>query len=195
MITKEGLEKRYEVMSNSELMEIIDHKFEYTDLAVSVAIQELAKRNVSEEDVAKHKNKIVLEFQTAVEKNFIDDLTIGQKLLFFYIFWLPWLTSAIRRNFASDGFVLKYRQAGHFALMGMISCFVSVFTMLLLDLHSIMVYIFFALLGGITLHYDLTVRRKKRLKVHDEQFSQVEDPDDSDADHYGNANEGRDASQ
>ena len=49
MITKEESEHNFSTMINHELLEIMDRKFEHTELAILVALQELSKRNLSEE--------------------------------------------------------------------------------------------------------------------------------------------------
>ena len=51
MVTKEDLEKRYSNLSNAELLDIIENKFSYTELAVTVAIEEIGNRKVTEEEI------------------------------------------------------------------------------------------------------------------------------------------------
>ncbi|AWH86120.1 hypothetical protein HYN59_13815 [Flavobacterium album] len=172
MVTKEDLEKRYLQLSNSELIDIIDRKFEYTELAVTIAIQELAKRNVDEQDVVKYKEKVFLEFRDEFQKNFVDDLSISQKLFFFYFFWIPFITIPLKNNFARDGFMLKRSQAGFFSTMGFAACFISIF---LVSVSSALTYAVFILLGFLTLQYDLLIRRKNRLQASREQIKQSEE--------------------
>lgn len=172
MVTKEDLEIRYAALSNSELMDIIDRKFEYTELAVTVAIQELGKRDVNEQDVANYKEKVFTEFHDEIQKNFVDDLTVTQKLLFFYFFWIPFVTIPIKNNFVRDGFLLKRSQAGFFSIMGFAACFISI---LLVSVSSVLTYTIFILLGFLTLQYDLIIRRKKRMQTVYEQIKQSEE--------------------
>src|SRR4051812_45138504 len=99
MVTKEELQKKYATLSPDKLMEIIDNKFDYTELAVTIAIQELSSRNITEDEVKSYKDKQVEKVTTFVKRNIVDDLNLLQKNLFFFI-WFPLLTYAFRRNFA-----------------------------------------------------------------------------------------------
>jgi hypothetical protein len=120
MITKEELQEKYATLSPDKLMEIIDNKFDYTELAVTVAIQELSSRNITEDDVKSYKDKQVEKVTTFVKRNIVDDLNLLQKNLFFFI-WFPLLTYAFRRNFAEDGYLLKLKQANYYSWAGFIS--------------------------------------------------------------------------
>jgi hypothetical protein len=120
MPTKEELQEKYATLSTDKLMEIIDDKFAYTELAVTLALHELSSRNVSEGDIKSYKDKQVEKLTTFVKRNIIDDLTLLQKNLFFFI-WFPLLTYAFRRNFSEDGYLLKLKQANYYSWAGFIS--------------------------------------------------------------------------
>ncbi len=120
MTTKEELQEKYATLSTDKLMEIIDHKFDYTELAVTVAIQELSTRNVTEDEIKEYKDKQVEKLKTFVKRNIVDDLSLLQKNLFFFI-WIPLLTFAFKRNFAEDGYLLKLKQANYYSWAGFIS--------------------------------------------------------------------------
>jgi hypothetical protein len=55
-----------------------------------------------------------------LKRNIVDDLNLLQKNLFF-IFWIPLLTFAFKRNFAEDGYLLKLKQANYYSWAGFIS--------------------------------------------------------------------------
>jgi hypothetical protein len=57
MITQEELQQKYTTLSTHKLMEIIENKSDYTELAVTIAIQELSGREVSEDDVKNYRDK------------------------------------------------------------------------------------------------------------------------------------------
>lgn len=120
MVTKEELQKKYINLSNHELLNIIENKFDYTDLAVSVALSELSKRNINEDDIKEYKESIEKEIETFIERNIVDDLSIIQKLLFF-IFWVPLLNFPFRQNFSDEGYELKLKQANYYSWAGFIS--------------------------------------------------------------------------
>jgi len=121
MITKEDLEKKYSTFSNSELLDIIQDKFSYTDIAVLVAMSEISKRNLNEQDIKKYKTAKELEIKNFIQKNIVDDLSFLQKNLFFYI-WIPFLNFPFKRNFFDDGFELKLKQANYYSWLGFAFC-------------------------------------------------------------------------
>jgi hypothetical protein len=65
-MTREDLQEQYATLSTNELLEIIDRKFDYTELAVTVALEEIGRRNLSEENIREYK-----EEQEAQAKSFI----------------------------------------------------------------------------------------------------------------------------
>ena len=121
MVLKEDLEKRYSKLSNQELMEIIENKFSYTELAVSVAFSEISKRKITEEDIKTYKDFQIIEAEKLIKKNIVEDLTLVQKILFF-IFWIPFIGFLLKRNFIEDEYILKLMQANYYAWFGFISC-------------------------------------------------------------------------
>jgi len=116
-MTREELEKRYSTLSIDELFEIIDHKFGYTELAVMIAIEEMGRRKISEEDILKYKEDQIQEINKLIERNIVDDLSVLQKNLFYFL-WVPILTFPFKRNFREDGYVLKLKQANYYSLFG-----------------------------------------------------------------------------
>ncbi len=57
MVSKEELKGTFSMLPTEKLMEIIDNKFGYTELAVSVAFEELAGREITEEEIKNYKSK------------------------------------------------------------------------------------------------------------------------------------------
>jgi hypothetical protein len=117
MNSREDLEKRYATLSNDQLMDIIEKKFDYTELAVTIAFEELSRRKISEDDVKKYKDSKIEQVETFIVRNIVDDLTLIQKNLFFFI-WIPLLNFPFKRNFSDDGFVLKLKQANYYSWLG-----------------------------------------------------------------------------
>lgn len=107
-------------------MEILDNTFDYTELAVTLAIQELSSRNISEDEVKNYKDQQVEKLNTFISRNITDDLNLLQKILFFFI-WFPLFNFAFKMNFKDDGYVLKLRQANYYSLSGFVSMFATAF--------------------------------------------------------------------
>ena len=116
-MTKEDLEKQYAALSTNELLEIVDQKFDYTDLAVTVALAEISKRGVPEEAVKEYKDLQISKIKESVQKIIIDDLKVGYKIFFFFI-WFPLLNFPFKQNYRDGNFVLKLSQAGYYSGLG-----------------------------------------------------------------------------
>jgi hypothetical protein len=119
MVSKEELQVTYSSLPTEKLMEIIDNKFGYSELAVSVAFEELAGRKISEEEIKSYKSKQIEKLNSYIRKNISHDLTLSQKNLFYFIF-IPLLTSPFRQSFREKGYKLKIKQANYYSLIGFI---------------------------------------------------------------------------
>lgn len=135
-MTKQELKKTYAALSTPELLEIVDRKFEYTDLAVSVALAELASRQVSEQDIIDYKEMQVGKAERYIKRNIVDDLTLLQKNLFYFLF-IPVINFALRQNFRDDGYILKLKQANYYSFVGFIFLALSVFLSVYFDLPDL----------------------------------------------------------
>src|ERR1700744_5005284 len=98
MVSKEELKGTFSMLPTEKLMEIIDNKFGYTELAVTVAFEELASRKITEEEVKSHKFKQVEKLNDYIKKNISHDLVFSEKNLFYFLF-LPLLTFPFKHNF------------------------------------------------------------------------------------------------
>jgi hypothetical protein len=116
-MTKEDLEKQYAELSTNELLEIVDRKFDYTDLAVAVALAEISKRKISEETLKEYKDIQISRLKESARKILVDDLQVGYKIFFFFI-WFPLLNFALKQNYRDGNFVLKLSQARYYSGLG-----------------------------------------------------------------------------
>ncbi len=119
MVSKQELQVTYSSLPTEKLMEIIDNKFGYTEMAVSVAFEELAGRKISEEEIKNYKSKQIEKLNNYIRKNISNDLTLSQKNLFYFIF-IPLLTAPFRQNFREKGFRLKIKQSNYYSLFGFV---------------------------------------------------------------------------
>ena len=119
MVTKEELQGTYAMLPTEKLMEIIDNKFGYTELAVTVAFEELASRKITEDEIKNYKSKQMQKLNAYIQKNISDDLSLSQKNLFFFI-WLPIFTFPFKQNYKQEGCALKVRQANYYSLLGFV---------------------------------------------------------------------------
>lgn len=119
MVSKEELQITFSALPTEKLMEIIDNKFGYTELAVSVAFEELASRKISEDEIKSYKSKQIEKLNNYIRKNISNDLTLSQKNLFYFIF-IPLLTAPFRQIFREKGYKLKVKQAYYYSVLGFI---------------------------------------------------------------------------
>ncbi|MCG2612782.1 hypothetical protein LZZ85_00765 [Terrimonas sp. NA20] len=78
-MTADELKETYAKLSTEELLEILDNKFDYTDLAVSVALTELSSRKISKEDITTYKAAQVSKVVEHIRRKISDDLNLLQK--------------------------------------------------------------------------------------------------------------------
>src|SRR5690606_31480277 len=168
-INEEGLKKRYIELSNNELFEIIDNKFGYTDLAVKLAIRELSRRDISENDVHSYKSKLIEDFEESVLKIVHYDLKMYQKVLF-YIFWLPILNFAFKINFREKKEYLKLKQANYYSLLGFIFFMITGIVSVVFDFSNwSSLFLWLASLIP-TYVFDETLNRERFIKKLNDKF-------------------------
>ena len=163
MITKEELELTYSKMSNQELLEILDSKFEHTELAVLIALKELANRNLTEEDIAAYKLEKVEMLNKYLQQNIIDDLNLVQKN-FFYFIWLPLITFPFKKKFVDDGCLLKLKKAHYYSLLGFLA---FVIMCILNSIYDLSISLSFALLVALFIpsyFFDEFFNRQKQIE-------------------------------
>lgn len=119
MVSKDELKGIYAMLPTEKLMEIIDNKFGYTELAVSAAFEELAGRSISEEEIKKYKFKQLEKLNKYIKNNISHDLAFTEKNLFYFLF-IPLFTFPFKHSFKEKGYQLKIRQANYYTLVGFI---------------------------------------------------------------------------
>jgi len=169
-MTPEELKKTYSSLSTSQLLEIVDSKFEYTELAVSIALAELATRNISEEEIKDYKHEQIEKVDSFIKKNIYEDLNIFQKI-WFYFMWIPVINFITKMNFRDAGAVLKIKQANYYSWCGFIFCAASAIIAISFDpLNEWLIYLFWILGFVITTAFDETVNRKRQIEKLEAMF-------------------------
>lgn len=172
MVSKQELQLTYSSLPTEKLMEIIDNKFGYTEMAVSVAFEELASRKISEEEIKNYKSKQIEKLNNYIRKNISHDLSLSQKNLFYFIF-IPLLTAPFRLGFKEKGFKLKIKQANYYSLFGFGFCLLSAL-FLIEGMSNLFVAAFW--MGGFIPAYlmDESFNRQRQIKKLQKLFGQPE---------------------
>ena len=177
MITEEDLQKKYSKLSNNELMEIIDNKFSYTELALSVVFKEMSKRNISEGDVKIYKDKKIKEAENFIAKNIMDDLTFFQKNLFFYV-WFPFLNFLFKRSFIDGEYILKLKQANYYSLFGFIFFVIAIIIQFKANFSTYTFWIIWILSFPIAYYFDEYFNKQNQIRKLSRMFNQKEEKED-----------------
>nr|WP_067054351.1 hypothetical protein [Mucilaginibacter sp. L294] len=127
MVTQESLQEAYAKFDTIDLLEIVANKNGYTELAVSVALAELRKRNVTNDEIRNYKSVFPQQNDELLVKNYLTDLNLFQKIIF-YILWIPRIRSFFTMDFQSDGYVLKSQQSNYYSILGFVFCFLALAT-------------------------------------------------------------------
>jgi hypothetical protein len=148
MILREDIQKKYSGLSTGELLAIVREKEGYTEMAISVAQEELTKRNITDDQVREFDERVEEDNAVVLQKA-REDLGIFQKC-FFYFIWVPLLHFPVKQNLREDGYFLKVRQAGYYSLAGFITFVITAFVSIALDLSdwpALLVWILLILLA------------------------------------------------
>jgi len=169
MVSREDLAKKYQGLSTNELMDILEDKFSYTELAVTVAFEEISKRNVTEDDVRKFKDEKVKEAANFISRNIVDELSFFQKNLFFFI-WVPFLNFLVKRNFMDDGAILKLKQANYYSWMGFGFFMFFILIQSSREFSDLLFFACWILSFAMAYYYDEYFLRIKRIKKFERIF-------------------------
>ena len=85
MITKDDLAATYSKMLTSELLEILSKKWEYSNLAIEVAKEEILRRGITETDMGEYRNKKIVAEDEKLKRGSFKELTLLQKLLIYFL--------------------------------------------------------------------------------------------------------------
>lgn len=127
-ISKEEIQKRYSSFSDKDILEIIANKNDYTEVAISVAYEELNKRNIALEDAESYSQEVKEE-----KKRIIENKRLGFiSKLFYYLFsftGMGFLTAYLNReDYKKKGSVYKGKQILYYSLFGVGFMFFSIFS-------------------------------------------------------------------
>lgn len=134
MILREDIQKKYSGLSIDELLAIVREQEGYTEMAISVAQEELAKRNVTDDQVREFDERTDEANAVALRQAW-EKLGIFQKC-FFYFIWVPLLHFPVKQNLREDGYFFKVRQAGYYSLAGFIAFVITALVSVALDLSD-----------------------------------------------------------
>jgi hypothetical protein len=161
---EDRLRKRYSQFTRSQLLNIVDNQGNYTDLAISIALDELSRRGVWEEDILSYEKEQFEKEKILIEKSINYELNLWHKMLFFSVLIIPFFGAAFRQNFLEDGHMLKLKQAAYYSRFGFFSIIfvviISIF-FVLGNLISLSVFISFFL---VALVFDNRMNRQKMLR-------------------------------
>jgi hypothetical protein len=135
--TKTELAERYTTFPDRKLLEIIHAKEGFRPEAIEAAREELKKRQVSE-DVVQDFIQIKEGEKIIAAENAVIPLPFHQKLLFFFLWFIPtFFGTAFRLNFQEDGMIKKVNQSKWYSIAGLVSLFATVFIAISFDFGNI----------------------------------------------------------
>jgi hypothetical protein len=100
-------------------------KTAYTELANSVAFEELKRRKIPVEEIKAYK-PVLRRINQETKDNCLIDLSIFQKLSYFFFLWFPKIRHFYQPEFKQNGYILKDKQANYYSLLGMVSFIISI---------------------------------------------------------------------
>ncbi|HOX81832.1 MAG TPA: hypothetical protein PLJ60_05330 [Chryseolinea sp.] len=120
MQTKEKLSKLYSKLPDKKLLDIVNDKDQYTDIALNIALEEIRKREIKTDQVQDYIENKILETKISEHVASIE-LTFLEKVKFFCIWFLPFIEVAFRMNLIEDGLKTKVKQSRVFSTVGFLT--------------------------------------------------------------------------
>ncbi|MBS1526339.1 MAG: hypothetical protein JST19_11860 [Bacteroidetes bacterium] len=117
MVTEEELQEKYAQFDTESLLEIATNKYSFIELANSVALKELRKRKIPEQEIRNYKPVMVKNIDPLTRQNCLIDLNIFYKIFFYFIF-IPRLRAYFTYNYAPNGYLLKLNQSYYYSVIG-----------------------------------------------------------------------------
>lgn len=177
MVTEESLQEQYTNMNTGGLFEIIANKSGYTELAVSVAMNELKKRKIPEAEIRERGAVIHKKANKFWMENCLFDLSFSQKLAYYFILWMPRARVYYVENFRRNGYLLKNNQSNYYSVLG----FASLMITLICSILSNSLFLLFSIWpSGFLLSYlyDINFNKQRQIenlqKIKDEGELPVE---------------------
>jgi len=160
------LAERYAKFSNNQLLEILEHKDEYTTEAIIVLQDEIDKRKLGVHEIEQFTTEKKIKSIIAEEKASIS-LVLWEKIFFYFIWFLPvFINAAIGMNYLEDGMLTKLRQSRFFRLAGFVSMLALTFTELTLEpLDFIIIISLLFIFFGMTYWIDGLLRNRVKAKL------------------------------
>jgi len=140
MVTEENLSEQYSKMLTKDLLEIAKDKTGYSELASTVALEELKRRKVSSEKIAKYE-PVARKINAPTKENCLVDLEFPKKLLYFYVLWFPKVRHFYSPNFMQKGYILKSNQSNYYSVLGFISIIATIIIVVSLYYNSIVAFL------------------------------------------------------
>ena len=157
------LAERYAKLSNNQLLEILEHKDEYTTEAIMVLQNEIDKRKLSEYEIEQFATEKKVKSIIAEEKALVS-LVLWEKLFFYLTWFLPgFISAALGMNYWEDGMLTKLRQSRFFRIAGFVSL-VLAFIELSMGFSDFIIYSLLFIFFWVSNWIDKVVRNRKRLK-------------------------------
>ena len=124
MVTEDELQEQYAQFDTESLLEIVTNKSGFTELANAVALKELRKRKVPEQEIRNYQPALVDKIDPLTRQNCLVDLTIFHKVLFYFVF-IPRLRRYFTYNYSPKGYLLKLHQSYYYSVVGFSFCVLS----------------------------------------------------------------------
>ncbi len=107
-------------MLTDDLLEIAKDKIGYTELANTIALEELKHRKMPSQEIAQYE-PLDRKINAHTKENCLIDLEFPKKLLYFFVLWFPKARQLYSPNFMQNGYILKSDQSNYYSVLGFIS--------------------------------------------------------------------------
>jgi hypothetical protein len=176
MATEEELREKYTGLETVDLLHIMAHKNDYTDVAVSVASEELTKRKVPQNEIDDYQSQVVEQKKQVNTDNYFIDLSLFQKIGNYFLI-IPLVKLRFRwlgmKSAMSDGYALKYQQQNYYSIVGF-----SLFVVSILSTNLYRESFLYIWISGFLVAYlfDVGYNKNRQIYILQEKVEQGIDP-------------------
>lgn len=158
--TRDELIERYATFGTDRLLEMLDHRDEYTPEAIEVLKAELTKRHVTESEIRHYVAAFGAKNIETTRKAGIP-LMLWEKIFFFFIWFSPgFLSLAFGMNYLEEGLATKLRQSRFFRIAGFLFLLLIGYFSIMMGFGKIIGITLLVSLFGLTYWLEAIIYRK-----------------------------------
>lgn len=170
MIDRDSLVEKYEQMTAEDLLYILSAGSAYTDLAKTVAHEQLIKQGITGDEINKFLSNTTYDYSPEIRSNAFADIKLWQKLFLFFI-WPPRIRGWVNNKFYTKHQILKVRKSNYYLVAGVSLFIISYIIYAAIQINLLISWAFSFVPAYL---FDIGYNKNRQIKVIKEQLEKDE---------------------